>query len=185
MQHAANLFVTADNRIEFAAPGLLVQIDGILAQGIELLLGSLRIDRRSLAEGTDGLDQFLLRRTVALEDVGGLSALGHKAQQQVFDRSVFITEVLRKIDGTLDYLRGILRKELLAASFDARQRTHGPLDFVAQPAYIHAHTPQKERRKRIVLADQHREQVKRFDSLLSPLPRQVERCLQRLLRFNG
>ena len=177
--------VTADHRIEFARTGLFVEVDGILAQRIELLLGGLRIDRRTLAEGADRLNQLLFRRAAALEDVGGLPALGHEGQQQVFDGGVFVAEILREVHGPLDRLRGLLCEELLAAAFDARQRRHGPADLVAQRTYIHSHAPQQERRERIVLADQHREQVERFDSLLSPLPRQRERRLQRLLRLDG
>ena len=172
LQHAADLLVTPDDRVEFSRARLLVEVDGILAQRVELLLGGLRIDRRTLAEGADRLDQLLFRRAAAFEDVGGLSALGHEGQQQVFDGGVFVAEILREVHGALDRLRGVLRKELLAAALDARQRRHGPADLVAQRTYIHSHAPQQERRERIVLADQRREQVERFDSLLSPLPRQ-------------
>ena len=185
MQHAADLLVTPDDRVEFSRARLLVEVDGILAQRVELLLGGLRIDRRTLAEGADRLNQLLFRRAAAFEDVGGLPALGHEGQQQVFDGGVFVAEILREVHGALDRLRGVLRKELLAAALDARQRRHGPADLVAQRTYIHSHAPQQERRERIVLADQHREQVERFDSLLSPLPRQRERRLQRLLRLDG
>ena len=185
LQHAADLLVTPDDRVEFSRARLLVEVDGILAQRVELLLGGLRIDRRTLAEGADRLDQLLFRRAAAFEDVGGLPALGHEGQQQVFDGGVFVAEILREVHGALDRLRGVLRKELLAAALDARQRRHGPADLVAQRTYIHSHAPQQERRERIVLADQHREQVERFDSLLSPLPRQRERRLQRLLRLDG
>jgi len=185
LQHAADLLVTPDDRVEFSRARLLVEVDGILAQRVELLLGGLRIDRRTLAEGADRLNQLLFRRAAAFEDVGGLPALGHEGQQQVFDGGVFVAEILREVHGALDRLRGVLRKELLAAALDARQRRHGPADLVAQRTYIHSHAPQQERRERIVLADQHREQVERFDSLLSPLPRQRERRLQRLLRLDG
>ena len=185
MQHAADLLVTPDDRIEFSRASLLVEVDGILAQRVELLLGGLRIDRRTLAEGADRLDQLLFRRAAAFEDVGGLPALGHEGQQQVFDGGVFVAEILREVHGALDRLRGVLRKELLAAALDARQRRHGPADLVAQRTYSDAHASQQERRKRIVLADQRREQVERFDSLLSLLPRQRERRLQRLLRLDS
>lgn len=121
----------------------------------------------------------------ALEDVGRLSAFGHEPQQKVFDRSIFVAEVLGEVHGALDHLRGFLRKELLAAALDPRQGADGALGFVAQSAHVHADASQQERGQRIVLADQHREQMERLDSLLSALPRKVERCLQRLLRLDG
>ena len=185
LQHAANLLVTADHRVELARPSLLVQVDGVFAQRVELLLGGLRIDRRPLAEGADRLDQLLLRRAVAFQNVGSRPALGHEGQQQVLDRSVLVAEILREVHGALDHLRRILRKELVAATLDPRQRTHGTLRLVAQRTHVHTDTPQQERRQRIVLTDEDAQQVERLDSLLSPLPRKGERCLQRLLRFDG
>ena len=185
LQHAADLLVTPDDRVEFSRARLLVEVDGILAQRVELLFGGLRIDRRPLAEGPDGLDQFLFRGTVAFEDVGGRAALGHERQQQVFDRSVLVAEILREVHGALDRFRSLLGEELLAAALDPRQRTHGTLRLVAQRTHVHTDAPQQERRQRIVLTDEDTQQMERFDSLLSPLPRKVERRLQRLLRLDG
>ena len=185
LQHAANLLVTADHRVELARTRLLVQVDGVLAQRVELLFGGLRIDRRPLAEGPDSLDQLLFRGAVAFEDVGGRAALGHERQQQMFDRSVLVAEVLREVHGALDRFRSLLGEELLAAALDPRQRTHGTLRLVAQRTHVHTDAPQQERRQRIVLTDEDTQQMERFDSLLSPLPRKVERRLQRLLRLDG
>ena len=183
LQHAADLLVTADHRIEFARTGLFVEVDGILAQRIDLLLGGLRIDRSPFAEGADRLKELLLGGAAALEDVGGLSALGDEPQQQVFDRRVFVAEVPGKVHGALDHLRGVLRKELVAAAFDPRQGRDGPAGLVAQAADIHPDTPQEERGERIVLADKHAQNMERLDSLLSALPGKRQCTLQSLLRF--
>ena len=186
LQHPADLLVTADHRVELSGTRLLVEVDGILAQRVELLRGGLRIDRRPLAEGADRLDELLLGGSGPLEQVGGLTALGEKPQQQVLDRGILVAEGPREIDRTLDHARCVLREVLLAvASLDPRQRTHAALHLVAQPAHVHADTSQKERRERIVLADQDAQQMERLDSLLPALPRQIERCLQRLLRLDG
>ena len=115
---------------------------------------------------------FLFGGSGPLEQVGGLTALGEKPQQQVLDRGILVAECLREIDRTLDHARCVLREVLLAiASLDPRQRTHAALHLVAQPAHVHADTSQKERRERIVLADQDAQQMERLDSLLSALPR--------------
>ena len=83
-------------------------------------------------------------------------------------------------------LRRVGREELLArAARHARQRLHGPPHAVAQAAHVDARTAQQKGRQRIVLADERREDVERLDSLLSPLLRQGERRLQRLLRLDG
>ena len=183
LQHAADLLVTADHRVELARTGLFVEVDGILAQRIELLLGGLGIDRSPFAEGADRLKEFLLGGAAALEDVGSLPALGDKPQQQVLDRRIFVAEVPGKVHGTLDHLRGVLRKELVAAAFDPRKGCDGTVGLVAQAADIHPDTPQEERSERIVLADKHAQNVERLDSLLSALPGKRQCTLQSLLRF--
>ena len=103
----------------------------------------------------------------------------------MFDRSVLVAEILREVHGTLDRFRSLLGEELLAAALDPRQRTHGTFRLVAQRTHVHTDAPQQERRQRIVLTDEDTQQMERFDSLLSPLPRKVERRLQRLLRLDG
>ena len=185
LQHAADLLVTPDDRVEFSRARLLVEVDGILAQRVELLRRGLRIDRGPLAEGADRLDELLLRRSGPLEQVGGRTALGHQAQQQVLDRGILVAEGLREIHGALHDARSVLREELLAAPFDPRQRHHGTGGLLAQAAHVHADASQKERPERIVLADEDAQQMERLDSLLSALPGQGKRRLQRLLRLDG
>ena len=131
----------------------------------------------------DRLKELLLGGAAALEDVGGLPALGDEPQQQVFDRRVFVAEVPGKVHGALDHLRGVLRKELVAAAFDPRKGCDGTVGLVAQAADIHPDTPQEERGERIVLADKHAQNMERLDSLLSALPGKRQCTLQSLLRF--
>ena len=93
------------------------------------------------------------------------------------------TDVPGKVHGALDHLRGVLRKELVAAALDPRQGRDGPVGLVAQAADIHPDTPQEERGERIVLADKHAQNMERLDSLLSALPGKRQCTLQSLLRF--
>ena len=185
LQYTANLLVAADDRIELAAAGHLVQIDRILAQGIELLRRRLRIDGRPLAEHPNRLEQLLFSRPGAFQQIGGSTPLGDQSQQQMLNRSVLVPEILGKIDGTLDYFGRILRKELFAASRNMGQPPHGPLHFAAQSPHVYADTPQQKYRQRIVLAHEHIEQMQRFDGLIALLPGKRHRSLQRLLRLNS
>ena len=185
LQYTANLLVAADDRIELAAAGHLVQIDRILAQGIELLRRRLRIDGRPLAEHPNRLEQLLFSRPGAFQQIGGSTPLGDQSQQQMLYRSVLVPEILGKIDGTLDYFGRILRKELFAASRNMGQPPHGPLHFAAQSPHVYADTPQQKYRQRIVLAHEHIEQMQRFDGLIALLPGKRHRSLQRLLRLNS
>ena len=59
LQNPADLFVTADHRIEFAFAGLFVQVDRIFAQRVESLFVSLRIDRRTFAQLLNRCDHLL------------------------------------------------------------------------------------------------------------------------------
>ena len=78
MQHAADLLVAADDGVELAGARLLVEVDGILAQGVELLFGGGGVDRRPLVESADGFDELLFCGAVAFEQLRCRAALGHE-----------------------------------------------------------------------------------------------------------
>ena len=80
LQHTSYLLLTSDDGVQLAVARHLVQVDRILAQGVELLRRGLRVDRRTAAEAANGLNELLLRRAVALEHVGCGAALGHEGQ---------------------------------------------------------------------------------------------------------
>ena len=55
MDHAANLFVAADDGIEFALAGALGQIEGITLKSLVLRLGILVGDALGSADGLQGV----------------------------------------------------------------------------------------------------------------------------------
>ena len=186
LQHAPDLLVAADHRIELARTRLFIEVDGVLAQRVELLRRGLRIDGRSLAEGADRLDQLLLGRPRTLQQIGRCAALGDQSEQQVLDRRVLVAEGLGEVHRTLDDARGILREILFAvAARHLRQRTHGTVGLVAQAAHVDPHTSQQERAERVIVVHEHREHVHRLDGLLPALLRQRIGRLQRLLCLDG
>ena len=186
LQHAPNLLVAADHRVELAAARLLIQVYGIFAQRVELLRSRLRIDRRSLAEDPNRLHELLLRGSGPLQQIGRLPPLGHEGQQQVLDRGILVAELLREVDGPLDHLRAVVREIGLAAGTrHARQRGDGPGDLLLYAAHVHADAAQQESSQRILLAQQDPEQMQRLHSLLAVLLRRGYRTLQRLLRLDG
>ena len=146
LQHTTYLLLTADDGIQLAVARHLVEVDGVLAQCVELLRCGLRVHSRTVTEVADGLDEILLRSAAALQHIGRGAALGNKCQQQMLDRRILVVEVAGEVDGTLYHLRRIAREILLAVA--ARYTGYG-LDglacLFAQRSNIHTHTPQQER----------------------------------------
>ena len=184
LQYAPDLLVASDHRVEFPRAGHRVEVHGILAERIELLLRSLRIDRRALAEDAYGLQQLLLGRSGALQQFGCRAALGHQTQQQVLRRGVFVVEFPGEIHGPLYGARALLREERLTRPLHAGQRRHGAVRFVAQQTHVHARAPQQKCRERILLADEDRQQMQRLYGLLSVFARERHGTLQCLLCFD-
>ena len=185
LQHAPDLLVAADHRIELAVARLLVEVDRVLAQRVELLRRGLRIDGRPLAEGADRFDQLLFGSPRTLQQIGRRTALGDQSEQQVLDRRVLVAEILREVHRTLDDARRILREILLAvAARNLRQRAYGAIGLVTQAAHVDPHTPQQERTERVIVAHEHRKKVHRLHGLLPALLRQRISGLQRLLCFD-
>ena len=84
LDHAADFLIAADHRVELSLPGPLDQVDAIALQGLELGLGVLVRDPLAAANGLHGLQDFLVRQGVELEDVLGLGVDFGQGQQEVF-----------------------------------------------------------------------------------------------------
>ena len=182
LQHAADLLVAADDRIELAAACLFVEVDGILAQRVELLRVGLRGYRAALAKLPDGGFDLPYRRALLLQQVCGGALLGDERQQQMFDRCVFVVEAAREVYRTLYHARRVARKVGLAvAARDLWQCCEGAVDGRAQRAHVDARLAQQIGRQRIVPGNGGREDVQRFEGLLPRALCRAHGCLQQLL----
>ena len=180
-QHSKNISRELRNLVESAPVGQVMQ--SIIAEQVKYikslpLEAAARVydiqNRATEAVVTGGRAEHFAKEIAASGDIA-------KSRADLIAR----TE-LGRATGALDQARALLCEELLAvAALDAGQLADGALHLVAQAADVDADTPQQEGRERIVIADQHAQNVERFDRLLSALPRKGQRCLQRLLRLDG
>ncbi len=185
LEYAAYLFVAADHGIEFPGTGHFVQVDGVLAQGVEYLFGGLAVDGASLAELLDRRDELLLRHAAPLEQLGRLAPVGHEAEEQVLHRGELVGEDGGVVHRLLDRTRRGLRKVVVAAARYLRECVDAILHGAAERLYVHPDPREQVGVQRIVFGDERREDVHRFDSLVGGGRSDGECRLQGLLCFNG
>ena len=186
LQHTSNLLIASDHGVELATTRLLIEVDGVLAERIELLRRGGRIDLRALAELGDGRFQLLLGCTCLLQKSLGLTSFSHQRKQHVLHRGILVAKGRGEINGTLHDRRSLVRKILFArGTRHLRQSGHGTLYVLAQELDIHPHTPQQKCTERILLGDERRENMQRIESLLTSSLRQRKGLLQSLLRLDS
>ena len=159
LQHAADLLVTPDDRVGFFPKracslrlmAYLPSASNCCSEVCESTVAPLR-KVRIASISSFSVAPLRLRMSAACPR-SATRASSRCSTEAYLSPKFFVKSTARWI------AFGVLRKELLAAALDARQRRHGPADLVAQRTYSDAHASQQERRKRIVLADQRREQV--------------------------
>ena len=118
LDHAADLLVAADHRVELALPGPLDQVDAVALQGLELGLGVLVGHPGAAADGLQGLQEFLLGDGVELQDAGGLGVDLGQGQQQVLGRDELVLHGVGLALGGLQHADGLLARAAAGAAGD-------------------------------------------------------------------
>ncbi len=129
LQHlhgAADLVVTADDRVELALLGALGQVDGVLLERLALFL---RIRIGDLLAAAHLIDRALQR---ALDDAGVAQHLRERAlvlerrQHEQLARDVLVAALLRELVGEVEQTAEVVREVHLAAgTFDLRKTVDG------------------------------------------------------------
>ena len=95
LNHAANLFIAANHRVELPSTRLLGQIASVALKSLILGLGILVGNSLRAAHGGQSLQDGIVSRAVTAENLLGSILLElRRRQQQVFRRYVFIFEVV-------------------------------------------------------------------------------------------
>ena len=92
LEYAPYLLVASDDGVEFSGACHLVQVDGIFAQCVEYLFGSLAVYRAAFAELLYRRNELFFRHTAPLEQFRHIAAVGHQAEKQVLHRREFVRE---------------------------------------------------------------------------------------------
>ncbi len=183
LDHAADLVVAPDDRVELAVLGGLREVAPELLQRLVLLLGALVGHAMRPADGLDALLERLVRRAVAVEALRGLAALRvGEREQDVLGRDVLVVELAGLALGEAQDVHELAaRRRLLRARGDRRQLVQRLVDLRPDRLRTRAELAQNRPDNTLGLLEQSHEQVLGLSFRVMAGGRHGDRGLQRLL----
>ena len=181
LDHAADLVVAADDRVELAVARGLGEVAAELLQRLDLLLGRLVGDAVRAAHVGERLQQPLARGARGLQRVAGGAVVLGQREQQVLDGDVVVLEVLHLALGAAQQLHELRRGRGLGCAGQRRQLGERGVDVGAQRGGRDAELAEHRRDEALLLIEQGGEQVLGRDLRMAPRRGQGEGCLQGLL----
>ncbi len=142
MQHTAYLIVASDNRVQFAALGQLVEVLGVLAQSIVVVLGALASHLAALAQVCDSGLEALLAHARVLQLTCQLVVARKQSQQHVLDGDKLVAHVGGCLGGLDEGLIGGTAQVLVAAAHAGQPLQHG-VYLLAKARNVHLHLLQQ------------------------------------------
>ncbi len=186
MDHATNLFVTADDWVELAAAGLLRQIAGVALEGLVLGFGVLvgyflrpTDDGQSFEDGVVGC-------AMTLENLLGRVLEVRGCEQKVLGGDVFVFEIRGLFERLVEQLVGGIRDGGLGRfSGNFWKLLEFAIEIAKHGLRADADLFQDRGNDSRLVFHQGREQVDRHQLWIAVLRRKFARALDRLLRFYG
>ena len=186
LDHAADLVVAADDRVELAVLGGLREVAAELLQRLVLVLGVLVGHAVRAADGLDRLEHGLVGRAAAVEDLRHLAGLGGgQREQDVLGRDVLVVELAGLALGEAQDVHQLAAGGgLLGARGDRRELVEQLLGLRADRAGAGAELAQDGTDDAVGLIDQRDEQVLGLGLGVVAGGRHRDGGLQRLLRLD-
>ena len=182
LHHAANFFVSANHRIEFASARELGEVAAVLFQRPVGGFRILRCNAMAAANRRHGLKNCLVGDAVARQKfTRGIAFGGGDAEQDVLGRDVFVLQTLRFFEGALQNFVRLGAEVLFRGSGNFRQALDQFLGFPGELSRRHTQLFEQGRDNAVTLRDQCPEQVDRLDLLLSEARAHFLRGLHRFL----
>ena len=157
LDHAADLVVATDDRVELALLGRLREVAAELLEGLVLVLGVLVGDAVRAANLVDRLEDLVARGAGVDLRVGG------EREQDVLGRDVLVAEAARLLLGVLENLRARAvdrgGADLLAG--DLRHRVELLVRAPAHTGHVHARVLEHGHNDPALLLEERGEDVKR------------------------
>ena len=185
LNHAANLLIAPDHRIEFALACRLGEIPRELRQRLVLVFRRLVGDRVRSSHRLERVEQSFSRDAERLEERGALRAFRiGESQQDVLDGDVLIAERLRERLGAVEHLRQ-LATELRRGIALLRIARELGVERRAQLRDGDAELLQDGNDDAILLVEHHAQEVCVVDERISGATRERERFGERFGRLDG
>ena len=115
LEDTADFLVAADDRVEFSAPGTLVQVDSVFVQGVVRILGRLAGNLVALPQLVDGEAEFLFSHARIFQDLRRTALLREQGEEDRLEGNILVAHLRRIIDSLLQDLVGFARQIRLTA----------------------------------------------------------------------
>ena len=144
LQHTPDFLVTTDNGVKLAGLSQLIEVLGVLVQGVVSVLGALAAHLAAFAQVGNGGLEALFAHAGILHQVCHLVPAGHQPKQHVLDRDKVVAHLSGQLCGLHQCLIGVIA-QILAAAAHARQLVQQRIRLLSQPGDVHLQFLQKER----------------------------------------
>ena len=181
LDRAADLVVSADDRIELAFAGSFGKVLSVFLECLEVLLGVLIGDLAAPAHVGDDLFEVLTRNPVRAKDAAGIAVLfSGDGEQQVLGGDVFILHPLGFLLGGLEY--GVRAgTEVLLPAGNLRELSDRGLHLGQDLPGVRTDLAEDGAYDALFLLEHHREDVLRLDLLVLAAFRERDRFLNGFL----
>ena len=185
MDHAPDLFVAADHRVQLAAPGQVGQITTVLFQGLVGALRRLRGDPLAAADGRQCPQDGVFGQAQPLQQPRHVSsAVFGQRQQQVLGRDKVVAhlpgDLGRAVQGTLQLAgQAGLRRPAVNLGLAIQRLFH----LLGHHAWLQAQSLDDRRYDALRLAQQRQQQVLALDLPVAVFPGDALRLEQGFLCF--
>ncbi len=160
LDHAADLVVTTDDRVELPLAGLLGEVAPVLLERLVLLLGVLARDAMRSAHGLQRVEHGLARHTERPQEVADATRHGGHREQQVLGRQVVVVQAAALLVRRLEHAVRVGRQRgLLLRAVHLRELRERLVDAVAQRLRRDAHALEHGQHDTLGLAEEAGEQV--------------------------
>jgi hypothetical protein len=184
LDHAADLVVAPDHRVELAGPGPLGQVQRVLLQRLAGPLGFGVRNRLAAAQRVDRLLDRAPRAAGLLEEPPGLALVVGQGEHEELRRDVLVAALLRFLVGDVEQVRELAGDlDVAAVTLDLRQVVDDALQALPQFGDVDPGLGEEGRRAAVVLVEQRGKDVRRRDVLVVGADRNALCVGQRLLEL--
>ena len=186
LDHAADLLVAADHRIELALPRGLGEVAGEALERLVLLLGILVRHLVRAAHLLERLEELLARRAEAVEQAVAFVALhGGEREQEVLGADVVVLQLLGILLGAVEDLIDLARERRIGAAALLGIAGRLLLHARAEVGNVHTDLLQEWDDDPFFLREQRLQEVAVVDERIPGAAGDPERILDGVARFDG